>query len=820
MQYERFTERLRKVMYLAREEAARLQHDYIGPEHLLLGLIREGGGVAAAVLTQLGIELDTVREAVEDMVASPGGTLVMGEIPFTPRARKVLELAIEEARQLQHNYVGTEHLLLGLVREKEGVAAQVLAKLGADLEKIREETKSLLTGTTSQEQASRGTRKSKTPALDHFCRDLALLAQRGELDPVIGREAEIERVAQILCRRKKNNPVLVGEPGVGKTAIVEGLAQKIVRNEVPSLLRKRRVLTLDLAAVVAGTKYRGQFEERLKAVMNEIKQAGNIIMFLDELHTIVGAGGAEGAIDASNMLKPALARGELQCIGATTLDEYRKHIEKDGALERRFQRVMVEPPTPEETEAILRGLREAYETHHNAHITDGAIVAAVELSDRYISDRFLPDKAIDVIDEAGARARLLASATSPEIMDLQREIDGVNKQKTAAIRKQHFESAARLRDRERGLRDSLKQLEDQWQEEHKETTVSVDVEDVTYIVSRWTGVPVANLEKRESEKLLAMEEHLSKRVVGQEEALRAVSRAVRRGRAGVKDPRRPIGSFMFLGPTGVGKTELARAMAEFLFDEEDALIRIDMSEYMEKFAVSRLLGAPPGYVGYEEGGQLTERVRRRPYCVVLFDEIEKAHPDVFNILLQVLDDGVLTDSFGRRVDFKNSVLVMTSNVGAREIDAEGSLGFHTQDDKSSYVQMKSKVMAGIKRTFNPEFMNRVDEVIVFKALGLEEMSSIVDIQIRELHKRLKPRAITLSLTEPAKQYLVEKGFDRKLGARPLKRVIQREVEDVLAEGLIREEFQEGQSILVQRSESGLSFTVQREEERQEAEVSP
>ncbi len=821
MQYERFTERLRKVMYLAREEAARLQHDYIGPEHLLLGLIREGGGVAAAVLSQLGVDLETVREAVEEMVASPGGTMVMGEIPFTPRARKVLELAIEEARHLQHNYVGTEHLLLGLVREKEGVAAQVLAKLGADLEKIRTETRNLLTGAAAREQPSAGGRKSKTPALDHFCRDLTVLAQRGELDPVIGRGAEIERVAQILCRRKKNNPVLVGEPGVGKTAIVEGLAQRIVRQEVPILLRKRRVLTLDLAAVVAGTKYRGQFEERLKAVMNEIKQGGNIIMFLDELHTIVGAGGAEGAIDASNMLKPALARGELQCIGATTLDEYRKHIEKDGALERRFQRVMVEPPTPEETVDILRGLREAYETHHNARITDGAIHAAIELADRYITDRYLPDKAIDVIDEAGARARLMASAASPEIRDLQREIELVNKRKTGAIRKQHFESAARLRDKERALKTRLKEFEEKWQREHKETTVTVDVEDVTYIVSRWTGIPVVNLEKKESEKLLAMEHQISQRVVGQEEALRAVARAVRRGRAGVKDPKRPIGSFMFLGPTGVGKTELARAMAEFLFDDEDALIRIDMSEYMEKFAVSRLVGAPPGYVGYEEGGQLTERVRRRPYSVVLFDEIEKAHPDVFNILLQVLDDGVLTDSFGRRVDFKNSVLVMTSNVGAREIDAEGSLGFLTQDDKSSYAQMKSKVMAGIKRTFNPEFINRVDEVIVFRALGRTEMSQIVDIQVKELHKRLKSKDIKIRLTDHAKELLVEKGFDRKLGARPLKRVMQREVEDILAEGLIKGEFRDGETILVDRSEEGLSFEViQEEEERQQAEVSP
>ncbi|HEY6220937.1 MAG TPA: ATP-dependent Clp protease ATP-binding subunit, partial [Candidatus Eisenbacteria bacterium] len=689
--HDKFTERVRKVMYLAREEAARLQHDYIGTEHLLLGVIREGEGIAATVLNNLGLDLDAIRQAVESMVAATGGTLTIGEIPFTPRAKRVLELSVDEARQLGHNYVGTEHLLLGLIREGEGVAARVLLELGVDRKKVREETLKLLGGTPSVSQPEREG-KVETPALNQFGRDLTALARESKLDPIIGRESEIERVIQVLSRRKKNNPILIGEPGVGKTAIAEGLAERIVENKVPETLKDKRIVTLDLAAVVAGTKYRGQFEERLKAVMNEIRESKDTIIFIDELHTIVGAGGAEGAIDASNMLKPALARGELQCIGATTLDEFRKYIEKDGALERRFQPIMVDPPSVDETIQIILGLRDKYEAHHGAKYTDDAITVAVKLADRYINDRFLPDKAIDVIDEAGACARLSISAIPTEVRELEKQVEEVAKEKEAAIQQQEFEKAARIRDREKELRAKLRELKKNWTEIKHETQATVDADLIGTVIARMTGIPIARIEEKESEKLLRMEEEIRKSIVGQDEAVAAVSRAIRRNRAGLRDPRRPIGSFIFLGPTGVGKTELARVLARFLFDDPDALIRIDMSEYMEKFSVSRLIGAPPGYVGHEEGGQLTEKVRRKPYSVVLLDEIEKAHPDVFNILLQVLDDGQLTDSLRRKVDFKNTVLIMTSNLGARQIKGGRSLGFSERSEESSYTGMKQTVM--------------------------------------------------------------------------------------------------------------------------------
>ena len=662
----RFTERVRRVMHFAREEAGRLQHDYIGTEHLLLGLLREGEGVAAVVLMNIGLDIEQVRRAVEEAVPPSGGTLTIGDLPFNAGAKRALELAIEEAKELGHNYIGTEHLLLGLLREGDGIAAKALMRLGVALERLREATLELLGGGGGMPHPQ-GEKPSKTPAVDYFCRDLTALAREGKLDPIIGREMEIERVIQILSRRKKNNPVLIGEPGVGKTAIVEGLAQKVIENKVPELLRGRRVLALDMAAVVAGTKYRGQFEERLKAVMNEIRSSNDVILFLDELHTIVGAGAAEGAIDASNMLKPALARGELQCVGATTLDEYRKHIEKDGALERRFQTILVDAPTIEETIQILHGLRDRYEEHHRVKYSDAALEAAVRLADRYISDRFLPDKAIDVIDEAGSRAKLSTPEIPPDMKKLEEQLDTINALKKQAVQDQQFEKAAKLRDQEREIRNKMEEEKKNWEKSREVKRIEVNEEDIAFIIARWTGVPIVKLEEKETAKLLRMEDELRRRVVGQEEALAVVSRAIRRTRAGLKDPKRPMGSFIFLGPTGVGKTELARTLAQFLFEDEEALVRIDMSEYMEKFAVSRLIGAPPGYIGYEEGGQLTEKVRRKPYSVVLLDEIEKAHPDVFNILLQVLDDGLLTDSLGRKVSFKNVVVIMTSNLGAREI---------------------------------------------------------------------------------------------------------------------------------------------------------
>ncbi len=807
--HDKFTERVRKVIYLAREEAARLQHDYIGTEHLLLGVIREGEGIAATVLNNLGLDLDRIRQEVENMVSASGGTMTIGEIPFTPRAKRVLELAVEEARSLGHNYVGTEHLLLGLIREGEGVAAKVLLELGVDRKRVREETLKLLGGTPSSSATTeRGEERAETPALNQFGRDLTALAREGKLDPVIGRDKEIERVVQVLSRRKKNNPVLIGEPGVGKTAIAEGLAQRIISAMVPESLKNKRIVTLDLAAVVAGTKYRGQFEERLKTVMNEIRESKDTVIFIDELHTIVGAGGAEGAIDASNMLKPALARGELQCIGATTLDEYRKYIEKDGALERRFQPVMVDQPSVDDTIQILMGLRDKYEAHHGVKITDSAIVQAVKLADRYMNDRFFPDKAIDVIDEACARARLSVSTVPSEIHDLEKKLEEVVKEKEAAIRGQEYEKAARLRDKEKELRSRRNDLKKSWSESKRDQSVQVDEDQIAAVLSIMTGIPVVKLAAEESQKLLRMEDEIKKRIVGQDEAVSAVSRAVRRNRVGLRDPKRPIGSFIFLGPTGVGKTELARALATYLFDDENALIRIDMSEYMEKFSVSRLVGAPPGYVGYEEGGQLTEKVRRKPYSVVLLDEVEKAHPDVFNVLLQVLDDGVLTDSSRRKVDFKNTVIIMTSNLGGRQIVSGGQkLGFKQADGAQAFSNIKTTVQDELKRTFNPEFLNRIDDVIVFHALVRDDMKQIVNILLGQFGARLKMQDITLELTTEAQELLIDKGFDPALGARPLKRAIQRLLEDPFAEFILRGQIPPGSNVQVTRKDDALDFNT-------------
>jgi ATP-dependent Clp protease ATP-binding subunit ClpC len=804
MHHEKFTERVRRVMFLGREEAARLHHDYIGTEHLLLGLLREGQGIAASVLNNLGLDLDAIRQAVESMVSSTGGTLTIGEIPFTPRAKRVVELAVEEARQLGHNYVGTEHLLLGLIREGEGVAARVLLQMGVDRKKVREETLKLLGGSPSSSQAEKE-EKQETPALNQFGRDLTQLAAEGKLDPIIGREREIERVIQVLSRRKKNNPVLIGEPGVGKTAIAEGLAQRIVESKVPETLKDKRIVTLDLASVVAGTKYRGQFEERLKAVINEIRESRDTVIFIDELHTIVGAGGAEGAIDASNMLKPALARGELQCIGATTLDEFRKYIEKDGALERRFQAVMVDPPSVDQTIEILHGLRDKYEAHHGVKITEKAVVSAVRMSERYMNDRFLPDKAIDVIDEAGARGRLSLSTIPNEVRELEKKVAELSKEKQALIQGQEFEKAAILRDKEKEQERKLVELKKNWDKTRMAEMATVDEEDIAAVIASMTGVPSTRLEEKESAKLLRMEAELKKRIVGQDDAVTAISKSVRRNRAGLRDPRRPIGSFVFLGPSGVGKTELARVLALFLFDDEESLIRIDMSEFMEKFAVSRLVGAPPGYVGYEEGGQLTEKVRRRPYSVVLLDEIEKAHPDVFNILLQVLEDGQLTDSMRRKVDFKNTVLIMTSNIGSRQIKGGGGLGFQRSDDSAAYESMKNTVMDEAKRTFNPEFLNRIDELIVFRSLEKPHMEQIIHILLSDVEKRLAENDMGFEITPEAVDLLVESGFDAHLGARPLRRAIQRLVEDPLAVLVLQDQFEKGSKIKIRRSGDELAF---------------
>jgi len=813
--FNKFTERARKVILLAKEEAKRFNHDYIGTEHILLGLIREGEGVAAAVLQKLGLSPEKIRLEVEKLVQSGPSTMVSGDIPFTPKAKKVIELAMEEARSLGHNYIGTEHLLLGLIREGEGVASQVLMNLGLDLNRVRNEVITLL-GSSSPAPTGGTTSRTKTPALDAFGRDLTQLAREGKLDPVIGRKEEIERVIQILARRTKNNPVLLGEAGVGKTAIVEGLAQKVIKGDVPEILRDKRVIILDLALMVAGTKYRGQFEERIKAVMDEIRRTENVMLFIDEIHTLVGAGSAEGAIDASNILKPALSRGEIQCIGATTLDEYRKYIEKDAALERRFQTIIVEPPSVSETIEILKGLRDKYEAHHRVKYLDEALEVAAKLADRYIAGRFLPDKAIDLIDEAGSRARLSVLTVPPEIKDLEEKIEHIRKEKEAAIKGQDFELAASLRDQEREAREQLEKVKGDWKKTKGEAMPVITDEDIAFIVSKWTGIPLIRLEEKETERLLKMEEALHKRIIGQEEAITAIARAVRRSRAGIKDPKRPIGSFIFLGPTGVGKTLLARGLAEFLFGDEEALVQLDMSEYMEKFNVSRLVGAPPGYVGYEEGGQLTERIRRRPYSVVLLDEIEKAHPDVFNILLQVLEDGRLTDSFGRRVDFRNTVLIMTSNLGAELLKKQGSIGFTPAKEEVTFEKMKGQLMDEVKRTFKPEFLNRIDEVIVFHPLSQEDLVKIVDVEIGMVQERLREQNISITLDASAKTLLVERGFDQVYGARPLKRVIQRLLEDPLAEGVIARRVKPGTLLRVFRKNDVLEFEEQVPAERSAA----
>lgn len=805
--FNRFTERARKVILLAKEEAKRFNHDYIGTEHILLGVVKEGEGVAAVVLQKVGLSLQKIRLEVEKIVKPGPSTVISGDIPFTPKAKKAIELSGEEARLLSHNYIGTEHILLGLIKEGEGVACQVLLNLGLDLDRVRQEIVELLGSATpgfgaggvkpGPGQATGARAGSKTPALDTFGRNLTILARDNKLDPVIGRHNEIERVIQILSRRTKNNPVLLGEAGVGKTAIVEGLAQKVVKGDIPEILKDKQVIIIDLALMVAGTKYRGQFEERIKAVMDEIKRSTNVIIFIDELHTLVGAGGAEGAIDASNILKPALSRGEIQCIGATTFDEYRKHIEKDAALERRFQTIMVEPPTVEETIEILKGLRDRYEAHHKVEITDDALEAASKFSDRYIAGRFLPDKAIDLIDEAGAKARLSIMTAPPDIKNMEREIEDIRKEKDASIKNQDFEKAARLRDEEKGARKKLDKFRQQWKKSQMEAKPKVDEELIADIVSKWTGIPIFRLEQKESERLLKMEDELHKRIIGQDEAISAIAHAVRRSRAGIKNPKRPIGSFIFLGPTGVGKTHLGRVLAEFMFGDENALIQLDMSEYMEKFNVSRLVGAPPGYVGYEEGGQLTEKVRRRPYSVVLLDEIEKAHPDVFNILLQVLEDGRLTDSLGRKVDFRNTVLIMTSNVGAEIFrKQQGSIGFKSEKEEMTYKNTKEKLLEQVKKTFKPEFLNRIDDLIVFHGLTREDLYKIVEIELEEVRGRLKEQDINIELEKSAKDLLIEKGFDPVFGARPLKRTIQRLLEDPLAEEIISKKFEKDKIIKV------------------------
>jgi len=799
--FERFTERARKVIILAREEAIRLGHNFVGTEHLLLGLIREGDGLAVAILKKLNVNISAVKAEIEKIVSAGSEFSPAGEIPFTPQAKKVLEYAISEARSLGHNYIGTEHLLLGLIREGEGTASLVLRDFGVSVAAAKAQAQELL-----GEQASKSSTSTRTPALDEFGVDLTAMARQDKLDPVIGREAEIERVIQILSRRTKNNPVLIGEAGVGKTAIVEGLAQRIVASNVPETLLRKRVVQLDLAGMVAGTKYRGQFEERLKAVIKEIQQSQNIVLFIDELHTLVGAGAAEGAIDASNMLKPALARGELQCIGATTLDEYRRHIEKDRALERRFQAIQVGPPSVEETIRILMEIKDRYEAHHSAVITDEAVVAAARLSQRYIADRFLPDKAIDVIDEAGSRARLKTLMLPQELREMENEVERLRGQKEDAIRTQAFEVAARLRDSERKLRADLEEKKARWKEGRAKEKTVVTAEEIAYIVSKWTGIPLHQIEEEESAKLIRMEEELAKRVVGQTEAIHGVSRAIRRARAGIKNPSRPVGSFVFLGPTGVGKTELAKALAEFLFGAEEALIRVDMSEYMERFSTSRLIGAPPGYIGYDDSGQLTEKVRRRPFSVILLDEIEKAHPEVFNLLLQIFEDGRLTDSYGRIVDFKNTILIMTSNIGARQIGLHIPLGFSKSGDEAvSYDKMKETVLGELKRVFNPELLNRLDEVIVFHQLSKDDLRKIVDLMLDRLQQQLSERKISLAVDQNAKDFLIDRGYDPTFGARPLRRAIQRYVEDPLAEEVLKGRFPEGGTLRITLEGDALTF---------------
>jgi ATP-dependent Clp protease ATP-binding subunit ClpC len=807
--FDKFTERARKVLQLAQEEAQRFNHNYIGTEHLLLGLVREGEGVAAKVLANLGVDLNKVRSAVEFIIGR-GDRTVTGDIGLTPRAKKVIELSVDEARRLNHHYIGTEHLLLGLVREGEGIAAGVLESLGVSLDKVRNQVIYVLNQSAAySQQESRHT--SKTPVIDQLGMDLTAAARANKLDPVIGREREIERVIQILSRRTKNNPALIGEPGVGKTAIVEGLAQRIAAGDVPETLMGKRLLTLDIGSLVAGTKYRGEFEERLKKIIEEVKNSGNCILFIDELHTLVGAGAAEGAVDAANILKPSLARGELQTIGATTLDEYRKYIERDAALERRFQPVLVEEPSVEETIEILRGIKERYEQHHRLEISDEAIKAAAELASRYVPDRFLPDKAIDLIDEAASRVRMQRASTPPSLRDAMRGLESVQSEKEAAISAQQYELAAELRDREAKLRSRIEKLESGWQSQQGAEKPVVTAEDIAHVVSMWTGIPVMRIAQEESQRLLQMEDALRARVIGQEEAISVISKAVRRARAGLKDPRRPIGSFIFLGPTGVGKTELARALAEFMFGSEETLIRIDMSEFMERHSVARLVGAPPGYVGFDEGGQLTEAVRRKSYSVILLDEIEKAHPEVFNILLQILDDGRLTDAKGRRVDFRNTIVIMTSNVGAELIRRQGALGFNVPRDEAKteeeqYQRMKEKVLGEMKNLFKPEFLNRIDATIVFRSLNRDDVRKIVDLMLNRVRGELTEQQIKLEVTLAAKDLLLEKGYDPVFGARPMRRAIQNLVEDPLAEMLLQGKIKSGDTVLIDRAGDELTMT--------------
>ena len=810
--FDKFTDRARKVLTLAQDEAQRFNHNYIGTEHLLLGLVREGEGVAARVLENMNVELAKVRTAVEFIIGR-GDRPVVGEVGLTPRAKRVIELAIDEARRLGHNYIGTEHLLLGLVREGEGIAAGVLESLGVNLDKVRHEVIRVLSQSSSAGPAQETKRASKTPTVDQLGINLTELARAGKLDPVIGRDKEIERVIQILSRRTKNNPALIGEPGVGKTAIAEGLASRIVSEDIPEMLKDKRIVALDIAGLVAGTKYRGEFEERMKRVMDEVrKAAGEVILFVDELHTLVGAGAAEGAIDASNIMKPALARGELQCIGATTLDEYRKYIERDAALERRFQPVMVEEPTLEQTIDILMGIRERYEQHHKVTITDDAVKAAADLSTRYITDRHLPDKAIDLIDEAASRVRLRHASAPPALREAQKDLDRVTKEKDAAINNQEYEEAARLREAEATGRESVDKLRADWQSQVAGDQPTVDEEEIAQVVAMWTGIPVTRIAAEESERLLHMEDALHNRVIGQQEAIEVISKAVRRARAGLKDPKRPIGSFIFLGPTGVGKTELAKALAEFMFGSEDALIKIDMSEFMERHNVSRLVGAPPGYVGFDEGGQLTEAVRRKNYCVVLLDEVEKAHPEVFNILLQILEDGHLSDAKGRRVDFRNCIIIMTSNLGAKQLQTNSSLGFRDRGGsaesqaQTSYDLMKEKVATELKNNFRPEFLNRIDATVVFRSLTVEEITLIVDLMLARVRDQLRAQQMHLEVTQAAKEHIIKLGYDVAYGARPLRRVIQNMVEDVLAEHLLLGKYEPGTTIVVDRDpEAGLDI---------------
>jgi len=809
--FDKFTDRARKVLTLAQDEAQRFNHNYIGTEHLLLGLVREGEGVAARVLENMNVELAKVRTAVEFIIGR-GDRPVVGEVGLTPRAKRVIELAIDEARRLGHNYIGTEHLLLGLVREGEGIAAGVLESLGVNLDKVRHEVIRVLSQSSSAGPTQETKRASKTPTVDALGINLTEAARADKLDPVIGREKEIERVIQILGRKTKNNPALIGEPGVGKTAIAEGLAHRIVAGDVPDILLNKRVLTLDIGSLVAGTKYRGEFEERLKKIIEELRNTNDAVLFIDELHTLVGAGAAEGAIDAANILKPPLARGELQCIGATTLDEYRKYIERDAALERRFQPVMVEEPTLEQTIDILLGVRERYEQHHKVTISDEAVRAAADLSTRYITDRHLPDKAIDLIDEAASRVRLRHASAPPALRQAQKDLDRITKEKDAAINNQEYEQAAALREAEAAARESTESLRGEWQNSISGDQPTVDEEEIAQVVAMWTGIPVTRIAQEESERLLKMEESIHQRVVGQQEAIEIVSKAVRRARAGLKDPKRPIGSFIFLGPTGVGKTELAKALAEFMFGSEDALIKIDMSEFMERHNVSRLVGAPPGYVGFDEGGQLTEAVRRKNYAVVLLDEVEKAHPEVFNILLQILEDGQLTDAKGRRVDFRNCIIIMTSNLGAKSLQTNSALGFRPMGDtaearaESSYELMKEKVAAELKQNFRPEFLNRIDATVVFRSLTVEEITEIVDLMLGRVRDQLRAQQMALEVTQAAKDHIIKLGYDVAYGARPLRRVIQNMVEDVLAEHLLLGKYEPGTTIVVDKDpEAGLDI---------------